>query len=171
MRLGPSNAEVLVYTFKDGFLSKVAHDLILRATAFSIEVEEGSGAIEATVKADSLRVVGAVVNGTLNSASLSRRDKRKIEANIASAVLHSKRHPDIVFSGERTHESTISGSLRLHGRSQPTHWRVTPHNDSSDLCEAEAEIHQPDHGIVPFTALLGTLRVKPTVRVVVRQKR
>ncbi len=171
MRLGPSNTEILVHTFKHGLLSKVAHDLILKVTEFTIDVEEEpGGAIQATVDAASLQVVGAVVNGQLSPKTLSRRDKRKIESNIVKEVLHSKRHPDIVFSGRRADESTVVGSLKLHGRSRATEWKLKA-TDHPNQTQAEFEIHQPDYGIVPFTALLGTLRVKPTVRVVVQPKK
>jgi hypothetical protein len=42
--------------------------------------------------------------------------------------------------------------------------RVQVHQDVSHYI-AEARIHQPDFGIRPYTALLGTLRVQPDVMV------
>src|SRR4051812_4209200 len=43
MRIDPASAECLVYTFKEGLLSAVAHDLKIRVERFEIEVTPGEG--------------------------------------------------------------------------------------------------------------------------------
>ena len=51
-----SSAQCLVYSFKEGLLSKLAHDLKHRVTRFSVRVDEQTRAVEAEIDARSLRV-------------------------------------------------------------------------------------------------------------------
>ena len=67
-----STAECLVYTFREGLLAAVGHDLCLRVTRFSIEVGDDD-AIIGKFDAGSLRVTGDVSSG----------DARKIERDAA----------------------------------------------------------------------------------------
>jgi hypothetical protein len=55
----------------------------------------------------------------------------------------------------------IAGTLSLHGRQK----RVagTAVRTGGKLC-LELTLHQPDFGIKPYSAMLGTLKVKPDVR-------
>src|SRR5688572_22210663 len=59
-----SNAECLVFTYKDGLLSAVAHDLKIRVTDFSLTVDEAQDEVSGTFNAGSLRVVNAMSSGT-----------------------------------------------------------------------------------------------------------
>ena len=60
---GPRDAEVLVFTFKHGLLSAMAHDLKLRATSFEVEVDEEHRRVRAKFDPASLRVVSAMRDG------------------------------------------------------------------------------------------------------------
>lgn len=155
-----------VLTFKEGVLSAVAHDLRIRVERFSLAIDEAAGTVEARISADSLRVDCAMKGGREDFAALSDRNKREIEGNIVSEVLHARRHPEIVFrssaiAGEGD-ERRIDGTLSLHGRERPL--RVTARRQAGRWT-AEVELHQPDFGIEPYSAMLGTLKVRPTVRV------
>ena len=55
-----STAEVLVFTFKEGLLSPLAHDLKLRVTRFSLEVAETSDSVAAEFDPRSLVVLTAM---------------------------------------------------------------------------------------------------------------
>ncbi len=159
-----SNAECRVFTFKEGLLSAVAHDLEIDVERFEVEVAD-DGSIVASFDAASLRVLDAVVDGTRAPGKLSARDKKKIDAYILSDVLRTKRHPKVRFESTKVGESSVEGRLELHGRSKQISLRR--------LGEAEAEVtlHQPDFGIKPFSAMLGTLKIKPGIRVRMRLTR
>ncbi len=158
-RYDADTAECLVLTYKEGVLSALAHDLILRVTSFSIDVDEDR--VEASFDASSLRVVSAARGGVPDHAALSDANKRDIEANIRKDVLHSGRYPTIRFSGrlrgldDATH---VEGRLELHGRSQDLAFVTAG-------ARAEVTLHQPDFGVRPYRALMGTLRVQPDVTV------
>ena len=63
---------------------------------------------------------------------------------------------------EHDDEALITGELSLHGVTRPL--AITARH-VGDRWVADVPLHQPDFGIKPFSAFLGSLRVKPDVRV------
>lgn len=158
-----SSAECLVFTFKDGLLSPIAHDLKIRVGRFTVNVSED--AIDGEFDASSLQVQCAMRDGREDESALSRGDKQKIEGNIRKDVLASSRFPSVRFVSSAISESEVRGELSLRGKSRPI---VVKTSQVGDEQFAEVTVHQPDFGIKPFTAALGTLKVKPDVRVQLR---
>jgi len=161
-----TTAECLVYSYKDGLLSKIAHDLKHRVTEFALRVDERLRVIEAELDARSLRVECVMKDGVESDAGLSPSDKEKIEAQIVEEVLHANAHPRIRFASvaiEPCREGLrIQGMLQLNNVSRPVSVlarRVGGHY------EAAVTLHQPDFGIKPFSAMMGTLKIKPDVLV------
>jgi hypothetical protein len=155
-----SSAECLVYTYKDGLLASIAHDLEIRVEVFALDVDEAPLAVRARFDAASLKVVGA------QPATLGEADKNKIEQTIADEVLHVREQPAIIFAsstvtpeGDGFH---IAGEVTLHGRTRPVTFVAAP---EGDRMVAKVPIHQPDFGIKPYSAMLGTLKIKPDVTV------
>ena len=165
-RLDAGSAECFVFTFKEGLLSAVAHDVKIRVKSFHIEVHEEARRVEATFDAASLEVVSAMSGGSESRGSLSPEQKREIEGNIRGDVLDSDRHPEIHFRStaveERGDGFRIRGELSLHGKSRSMVVELTR---EGDRYVAKARIHQPDFGIRPYSALFGTLKVKADVTV------
>jgi polyisoprenoid-binding protein YceI len=160
-------AEALIFTFKDGLLSKVAHDLKLRVTRFSVDVDISAPSVVAELDPRSLVVLATVHDGKEDPAGLSDADKQKIASQIQKDVLEVEQHGRIRFTSRSVQRRadggySITGDLELHGttRSISFDTRLT-----GDKQLAEVELHQPDYGIVPFKAMLGTLKVKPDVKV------
>ena len=159
-----SEIECHVFTFKEGVLSGVAHDLKLRVARASVTLAEDS--VVATFDPKSLSVVCARKEGQDSPDTLSAGDKKKIEANIAKDVLHTRKHTEIRFAstaidrdGDR---ATITGDLTLHGQTRPIRATATK---KGGRWETEVSIHQPDFGIKPYSAMLGALKVQPNVKV------
>src|SRR5690349_16111821 len=97
-RLGPDRAECRVFVFREGLLSAVGHDLVLRATSLAVEVSDDRAHVSADVDARSLRVERAMRGGReLPDGTLSASDRQEIEAAIRGAVLQSDRFPVIRF--------------------------------------------------------------------------
>lgn len=161
-----STAECHVFTFKEGMLSAVAHDLRIRVGRFTLAIDEETGSIDARFFADSLRVDCAMKDGREAFGTLRDGQRRDIEANIVDDVLHARRHPEIAFRSTRVEgegdERRIEGTLALHGVERPI--RTTARRQGGRWV-AEVELHQPDFGIKPYSAMLGTLKIRPTVRV------
>ena len=159
MRYGPKDSDVFVYTYKEGLLSAVAHDLELRVTDYWIDWDSTSGRIEAEFDAGSIRVVRTM------SGTVSEGDKEKIEKNIVSDVLRTKKFPRIRCVAVKAKEPAFGCELTLCGTTRSIAVQMRAARSG---WEAESLLHQPDFGIKPFTAMLGAIKIKPDVRVLVR---
>jgi polyisoprenoid-binding protein YceI len=169
MRFDPSTAECLVFTYKEGLLSPVAHDLKLRVTRFTVDVSDDLQRLEASFDPQSLRVASAMRDGREAPAVLSERDRKSIEQTIVDEVLEARRHPELRYASgsivRRGDRALIAGTLTLHG-----HPRVL--TVEAALADGDwtvsTRLHQPDFGIRPYSAMLGTLRIQPDVTVSLR---
>lgn len=162
-----STAECLVFTFKEGLLSKIAHDLKIKVTNFQLEVDVDAGRVSAEFDAKSLQVVNAMKNGAEAPSSLSSGDKSKIGGQIIDDVLHANQHPTIRFaSGSVAARADggydLSGDLTLHGITRPISIQT---QRAGDRQVAELTLHQPDYGITPYKAMMGTLKVQADVKI------
>ena len=63
MRFEPPAAQCLIYTFKEGLLSVIAHDLEIRVTRWSVDIDAGPTPLSARFDATSLRVTTAMAGG------------------------------------------------------------------------------------------------------------
>lgn len=166
-RYTQNDAEALVFTFKDGLLSKVAHDLKVSVTRFSVDFDPSSSKIEADFDPTSLRVINAVHDGAEDPKALSDSDKEKIAAQIQKDVLETDRHSTVRFTSTQVVRRpdggySIKGDLTLHGTTRPISAESRVEGGRQ---VAEVELNQPDYGVVPYKAMMGTLKVKPAVRV------
>lgn len=164
-RYTQSDAQALVFTFKDGLLSKVAHDLKIAVTQFSVDVSDA--AISAQFDPRSLRVVNAVREGAEDPKALSDADKEKIAVQIQKEVLETDKHERISFVSTKVARRpdggySITGDLTLHGTTRPISAETRLEGGNQ---VAEVELNQPDFGVEPFKAMMGTLKVKPAVKV------
>lgn len=124
--LDASAVECHVLTFKEGALSALAHDLELRVTRLTLQIDREAAAagdassrasaaaaapfrITARFAADSLQVLHALKDGRPTD-QLSASDRRKIEKTITGDVLDVRRHPDIRYEGTATPLGTGTGS-------------------------------------------------------------
>lgn len=162
--LGPDTASCEVFTFKEGLLSPVAHDLLLRVTAFELAIDPATPAISARLDARSLRVVSAMRDGRPAPDALSAADRADIERTLQGAVLDAGRHPEIRFVSSAAAADgggyRVEGTLTLAGASRPLTVRAV--REEGRLV-ASVRLHQPDFGIKPYRAMLGALRVQPDV--------
>lgn len=165
-RLDESSAECHVFTYREGLLSAVAHDLRIQVMRFSIEIDEAARTIRATADARSLRVDCALRDGAELPGALSDANLNEIQTNIAGSILEVARYPEVRFESSRIEDRPdgfdVEGILDLHGRSRSV--RVAIHR-SGERDVAELKVEQPDFGIKPYSAMLGALRVRADVLV------
>lgn len=168
-RFDATDADCRVFTYKEGLLSAVAHDLELVVRAFEIELADDRSRISARFDPRSIEVVDAIVDGRRAPGALSPRDKAKIQSNVVTEVIPVKKHPDVRFASREVREDesgfTVTGRLELAGRSKD----IVVHAKREDgAAVADVVLHQPDFGIKPYSAMLGTLKIKPDIRVRIR---
>jgi hypothetical protein len=167
-RVDETTAECLIFTEREGLLGAMGHDLKLRVARFSIEGDAVARHLAARFDAASLVVVAALRDGAEDPAALSESNRREIEGSIATYVLEAERHPEVRFVASAIDPSgpgyRLRGTLSLHGVEREIE---VPVRREGERLVAEVRLHQPDFGIRPYSALLGALKVKPDVRVVV----
>jgi hypothetical protein len=164
-KLDADSAACFVFTSKEGLLSPVAHDLLLRVSCFELELDD-SGRISARFDAASLRTVCAMRAGQQAHGVLSPKDLADIDKAVAREVLEASRYPDIRFRADPVDRSgavvQVRGTLTLKNRQRPVLLQVSR---VGEAWHAQATLHQPDFGIKPYSALLGAIRIKPHVLV------
>jgi len=169
-----THVELLVFTFKAGVLSAVAHDLKLRVEELDLAVDETDGvpqAVRLRCNPRSLRVACAMKNGREDFDALSAKDKMEIERNIEKDVLLPARYPAISFDSDRVEAVEPGKRFRVRGRvliRGATRAIETTLERVADTWQAEVSLNQPDFGIKPFSAMLGSLKIQARVLVRVR---
>jgi polyisoprenoid-binding protein YceI len=165
-RIGQDTGRIEVFTFREGALSALGHDLRLRASRFDIEVLADS--VTARVDASSLRVASAMRGGMPADATLSDRDKAEIERSSAREVLEVHKHPEATFVSsevKRTEDGwSVRGTLTIHGVAHDGTFDVRRKNGKA---VARIDVDLTSFGMKPYSAMLGALRVKQQIVVVV----
>lgn len=153
-----------VWTYKEGLLSAVAHDLRIGASELTVaaSVENGRFSVRFVVPVRGLRVLGAVKGGVVSP--MSEKDRLEIEKNLTTVVLDAAKHPEVIYVGEGSVASgETTGELTLRGTTRPLPLRLVLTEDKR--VEGEVRFSQTAFGVKPYSALLGTLKVKDEVRV------
>ncbi len=155
-----TDGTIHVFTFKEGLLSKVAHDLRLTLPRFEIRLD--GDAVEATAWPASLVVDGAMEDGRLRPDGVSAKDKGDIHGNATGPkILDVARHPTLEFRGRRRGDR-VEGTLRLVGREAPLAFGVT---EAGGRATGGFELTPSRFGIKPFKALMGAIRLQDRLRV------
>jgi polyisoprenoid-binding protein YceI len=170
---GAQGARCTVLTFKEGLLSKIAHDLRIAVGRF--EISWTGSAVAAIFQTTSLKVETPMRDGRADPDLLSKKDLLSIEATMRDEVLETRRFPQVRFQGEQVDRSegrrTVRGMLTLHGVERPLTMVFQPVSGAGgvgvegELWRGTTELDQRDFGITPYKAMLGTLRIQPRVRV------
>ena len=151
--------QVRAYTFKEGLLSSVAHDLELELPDFQVRFNGGD--VVATFDLTSIAVLGAMVEQKPSPKSLNASDRKKIEQTVHREVLKTRRHPKAELSG-CVIDGQLEGTLTLCGQSAPVTGPVTSVNARAT---GVVEIKPSMWGIKPYSALFGALKLKDRVRI------
>lgn len=172
IRVDAGSARCEIFSFKEGLLSRLAHDLHLEVGRFALEIADDQRSLTATFEPASIRVIAAVVGGHDDHGVLSAGDREKIRGNLLDDVLEAKRFPEIRFRSTRVEGTPkgllIEGELSLHGTTRRVEALAVESPGSGPEARrwaCELSLHQPDFGIKPYTAALGALRVQAAVKV------
>jgi len=154
---------IQVFTYKDGLLARLAHDL--RLTLGRFEIQREGATVQARFWPGTLQVDGAIDRrGQLDPNALSDSDRRKVGENIAGDVLHLDRFPEASFRGQIVAGgAAVEGELTLAGRSAAV--RV-PVQVVADRLRAEVTLVPSRWGVAPFKALAGAIKLQDRVLVV-----
>lgn len=174
-RTGSEFGRLLVRTYRAGLGARAGHDLVIEAQEWrgvvSIGNDETSHQAALSVQADSL----AVLEGHGGIKPLTDRDRAEIRKTMQVKVLDTERHRTFEFQSREVlgdaAAAVANGELTIRGVTRPITVRgsVEQRADGPWL-RAAAQVVQSDWGIKPYTALLGTLKLRDSVDIEVEAK-
>jgi polyisoprenoid-binding protein YceI len=168
--LDTNSGDLNVYTFKEGLLSKLAHDLLIDVTDFKVNLEVpeagfASGSLELEIQANSLKVICALKDGERTDA-LKEKDITDIERDMGVKVLHPDKYPTANFRSKAIQEKEggyhINGDLSLHGVTKSIDFGIDTNGGN---LKGMITLLQKDYGIKPFKAMMGTLKIKNAINI------
>jgi YceI-like domain len=165
-RFGPDNANLRIRTGRTGGAAKAGHDLLIEVESWQATLDrEAQPALTLTADSRSLRVL----EGTGGLKSLSDSDKKDIKKTIDEEVL---KGCAIEFRSSEVQEVpgglTVRGELSLGGRHAPVTFDLALGDDGR--VTGKASVTQTAHGMKPYSALFGALKVADDVQVEIDSK-
>jgi polyisoprenoid-binding protein YceI len=159
---GPENASLRIRTGRTGGAAKAGHDLLIEVESWQATLDrEAQPALTLTADSRSLRVL----EGTGGVKSLTEKDKGEIKKTIDKEVL--KGGPIEFRSSEVTEgaggDLRVRGELSLNGKSAPVEFELATADERR--VTGSATVTQSAHGIKPYSALFGALKVADEVRI------
>lgn len=154
-------ATLQIFTYKDGLLARMAHDLRLSLGRFEVALEDGR--VRGSFDPASARVDGVAHGDRVDAAGLSDKDKRTIEDTIAKDVLDAVRHRRVDFEGALVPDPwRVEGRLTMRGRAVDVE---LPVDVEGGEVVVDATIVPSRWGIAPYKALAGAIKLQDRWRV------
>ena len=169
MTLGPTTARLRLLTGVEGKAARLGHDLVLALDAWAGEATMAGQAPESlklTAEVTSLRVE----SGTGGAKPLSDKDRDSIRKNALKAM-HADRHPQVVFTSSSVDPApdgyAVTGSLSIGGTERTVVLHLAVTDDPGGLAiAARVPVKQTEHGVEPYSTMMGALRLRDEVEVV-----
>jgi hypothetical protein len=152
-----------VFTFKEGILSRAAHDLQLRLDLFEITLDGES--VRAEIALVGLRLVGPVHDGVVYPEQYDEGKRAEVEKAVREEILRLDAHPAALFTGRaapRGDGYLVEGDLQLAGRGAPLSFEVRAQGGAY---RAGFELQPSRWGIRQYRAMLGAIRLEDRVRI------
>jgi polyisoprenoid-binding protein YceI len=152
-----------LFTFKEGVLSRVAHDLEFRLDRFEITLD--GDAVKGEFDLDSLVLEGPVEGGVVRPESYDAGKRAEVEKAMHHDILHTAKHPTARYQGRAVPHGegfSVSGDLELAGRRAPVFFEA---RHEGGAYRSQIDIEPSRWGIAQYKALLGAIRLKDRVRI------
>ena len=167
LQQGPDTGRLLVKTYREGVAAKVGHDLVIEVTRWEATVDLDASTVELTADARSLEVR----EGVRGVKPLTDKDRRDIAKTIDDKVL---RGQPIAFRGSTVRPSdgdgplVVEGELTIAGTTRPVSARLEV--DADGRVSGTIPLAQTDWGITPYRGLMGALKVRDEVEIVIEAR-
>jgi polyisoprenoid-binding protein YceI len=163
-KLGPENGTIEVRTYREGIAQKVGHDLILDVGSWEGTVEATPEGAPSTfgLELDSSSL--SVREGRNGVKPLSDKDKTDIKANIDKKILLGQ---PVSFRSDAVEPAgglTVRGQLKIVGNERPMSLELRLGDDGR--LTGTFPVVQSQWGITPYKALMGALKVRDEVEIV-----
>ncbi len=164
-QLGPQSGTLTVNTYREGVAQKIGHDLVIAVEQWDATVDIGpDGAIQSVrLNADpSSLQISEAHNG---AKALSDKDRKDIKTSMDEKVL---RGQPIAFASSavepRDGGVTVVGDLTMADTTRPATFEIDVRGDGH--VAGTLPVTQSEWGIKPYKALMGALKVRDTVEIV-----
>lgn len=169
-RIDLRKSQLFVQAEAGGVLAAFAHDHKFQAHSFGGTVSVPgkvlqSGMLDLSILAESLTLVDKV----------SEDDRKEIEGSMREKVLETSKFPKISFrtvgvtvesSTDSVSQLKVVGNLWLHGVGHKITFPVAVALKGDALrATGSVKLRQTDYGMSPYTAAIGTIRVKDEVTI------
>ena len=158
-RFGPENGSLLVKTYREGMAAKVGHDLVIEVTDWSATVDESGVALDADPRSLHVR------EGVRGVKPLTDHDRDEIRGTIDKKVLGGQPISFRSTAVEGDSSLTVTGELSMAGRTRPVTARLEV--DADGRVTGTIPVTQSEWGIKPYRGLMGALKVRDEVEIVI----
>jgi polyisoprenoid-binding protein YceI len=167
--LGPDNASLQVKTYREGVAAKVGHDLVIDVTRWegTLEVPDDPAGARVELTADPRSF--AVREGVRGVKPLTDRDREEILKNIDEKVLHGQpiafRSTAVRTEGDRL---AVDGEMTMGGSTRPVSTALDV--EAGGRVSGTIPLTQSEWGIKPYRGLMGALKVRDELEIVVEAR-
>jgi polyisoprenoid-binding protein YceI len=169
--LGPHNAKLQVLTYREGVAARVGHDLVLDVTRWEAKVDVAAdpagSAVELRADPRSLEVR----EGRRGVKPLTGKDRAEIRRNIDDKVLHGEPigfRSTAVRLDEAAGRLDVDGELMIAGRTRAISAQLAI--DHEWRIAGTVSLAQSDWGIKPYRGLMGALKVRDEVELMLEAR-
>ena len=168
---GPDNASLQVRTYREGVAAKAGHDLVIAVTRWdaTVEIADEPAGWKVTLNADPHSL--EVREGLGGVKPLTDSDRVEIRKTIDAKVLGGQpiwfrsSHVRPVDEGGRL---TVEGELSMAGSARPLTAELTVTDGGA--ISGTIPLAQSNWGIKPYRGLMGALKVRDEVQVVIEAR-
>jgi polyisoprenoid-binding protein YceI len=164
--LGPGDGSVTVKTYREGVAAKVGHDLVIDVGRWEATVEIGPDGAISAVSLDADAGSLSIREGHRGVKPLTDKDRRDIVQTIDSKILRRQpiacRSTAVRPAGDGVE---VEGSLTIAGETRPVTARLQAGPDGR--LTGTIPVVQSQWGIKPYRGLMGALKVRDDVEIVV----
>jgi len=168
-RFGPECGRLVLKTTRAGLAAKAGHDLTLEVTRWSAHAavpgEDQGGLASATLSAEADLGSLTTREGTGGAMPLTQKDRDEIDST-ARRILAGRGNATATFSSSQVSVlpdgGEIEGTITINDIAQPLRLRLTEQEPGH--YQGTGTIVQSAHGIKPYSAFLGTLKLQDEVK-------
>lgn len=164
-KVGPDNGSLQVHTFREGMAQKIGHDLIIEVEKWEATVEVGEDGAPSAITLDADGESLRVREGVHGVKPLSDKDLKDIHEGIDDKVL--RKQPIMFRSSSVGHDAgklTVAGELTMAGTTNSADFELGLGDDGK--VTGTLKVVQTEWGIKPYKALMGALKVRDDVEIV-----
>lgn len=164
--VGPESGKLEVLTYREGMAQKVGHDLVIEVGQWqaTVQVSEDGTISSVELEADSRTL--QVREGLGGVKPLTDKDRGEIRKNIDEKIL---RGQPVTFRSSAVESSDsklmVRGELSLISASRPVSFELEM--SANGGVAGRLPLRQSEWGIKPYRGLMGALKVRDTVEIVI----